>query len=187
MPCHGEDARPEAEALLSARWSPPRRVSRHTLEARRPSLCAGDKANVATSLFNYNTHIAAMVHPDDARCTELAYPDLINFAVSVYVSFDAPRVNTANRPLYSFLVVGILVSYLPQHYKIISRRSSRGLSPMFVLLGTVSGTASIANILTLPESTRDMGCCKEIGSFPCAAAMLGIVQIGVQWSCFFFM
>jgi hypothetical protein len=87
----------------------------------------------------------------------------------------------------SFLVVGILVSYLPQHYKIIARRSSRGLSPMFVLLGTVSGTASIANILTLPESTRDMGCCKEIGSFPCAAAMLGIVQIGVQWSCFFFM
>lgn len=87
----------------------------------------------------------------------------------------------------SFLVIGILVSYLPQHYKIISRRSSRGLSPMFVLLGTVSGTASIANILTLPESTRDMGCCKEIGSFPCAAALLGIAQIGVQWTCFFFM
>lgn len=58
---------------------------------------------------------------------------------------------------------------------------------MFVLLGTVSGTASIANILTLPESTRDMACCREIGNFPCAAAMLGIVQIGVQWACFFFM
>lgn len=87
----------------------------------------------------------------------------------------------------SFIVVGILVSYLPQHYKIIVRRSSRGLSPMFVLLGTVSGTASIANILTLPESTADMACCKEIGSFPCAAALLGIAQIGVQWSCFFFM
>ena len=56
-----------------------------------------------------------------------------------------------------------------------------------MLLGTVSGTASIANILTLPESTRDMGCCKEIGRFPCAAALLGIAQIGVQWSCFFFM
>ncbi|KAI4672105.1 uncharacterized protein J4E78_000605 [Alternaria triticimaculans] len=108
------------------------------------------------------------MYSDDPRCTELAYPDLVNFGVSV------------------FIVLGILVSYLPQHYKIISRRSSRGLSPMFVLLGTVSGTASIANILTLPESTRDMGCCKEIGSFPCAAAMLGIVQIGVQWSCFFF-
>ncbi|KAF2645492.1 PQ loop repeat protein-like protein [Massarina eburnea CBS 473.64] len=102
------------------------------------------------------------------RCQELADPDLVNFSVSV------------------FIVVGILVSYFPQHYKIISRRSSRGLSPMFVLLGTVSGTASIANILTLPESTRDMGCCKEIGPFPCAAALLGIAQIGVQWTCFFF-
>ncbi|KAF1919642.1 PQ loop repeat protein-like protein, partial [Ampelomyces quisqualis] len=102
------------------------------------------------------------------RCRELASPDIFNFVISV------------------FLVIGILVSYLPQHFKIIARRSSRGLSPMFVLLGTVSGTASIANILTLPESTTDMACCKEIGRFPCAAALLGIAQIGVQWSCFFF-
>ncbi|CAA9965117.1 Peptidase M28 multi-domain protein [Pyrenophora teres f. maculata] len=109
-----------------------------------------------------------MVAPSDPRCVELAHPDLINFGVSI------------------FIVVGILVSYLPQHFKIIARRSSRGLSPMFVLLGTVSGTASIANILTLPESTRDMDCCKDIGGFPCAAAMLGIVQIAVQWACFFF-
>ncbi|KAE8828565.1 hypothetical protein PTNB73_06303 [Pyrenophora teres f. teres] len=109
-----------------------------------------------------------MAAPSDPRCVELAHPDLINFGVSI------------------FIVVGILVSYLPQHFKIIARRSSRGLSPMFVLLGTVSGTASIANILTLPESTRDMDCCKEIGGFPCAAAMLGIVQIAVQWACFFF-
>ncbi|KAF2268751.1 PQ loop repeat protein-like protein [Lojkania enalia] len=106
--------------------------------------------------------------PIPDRCRELSHPDIVNFSVSV------------------FIVLGILVSYLPQHYKIISRRSSAGLSPLFVLLGTVSGTASIANILTLPESTRDMGCCKEIGRFPCAAALLGITQIGVQWTCFFF-
>ncbi|KAJ4301563.1 hypothetical protein N0V90_003656 [Kalmusia sp. IMI 367209] len=109
-----------------------------------------------------------MLPTDSERCRELADPDIANFSVSV------------------FILVGILVSYLPQHVKIIMRRSSRGLSPMFVLLGTVSGTASIANILTLPESTRDMACCSEIGSFPCAAALLGIAQIGVQWTCFFF-
>ncbi|KAF1846812.1 PQ loop repeat protein-like protein [Cucurbitaria berberidis CBS 394.84] len=109
-----------------------------------------------------------MIYADHQRCRELARPDLVNFSVSV------------------FIVLGILVSYLPQHYKLISRRSSRGLSPLFVLLGTISGTASIANILTLPESTRDMACCKEIGKFPCAAALLGIAQIGVQWTCFFF-
>ncbi|KAF2188267.1 PQ loop repeat protein-like protein [Zopfia rhizophila CBS 207.26] len=108
------------------------------------------------------------LYQDHERCQELSSPNLFNFSISV------------------FIVVGILVSYLPQHYKIISRRSSRGLSPMFVLLGTVSGTASIANILTLPESTRDMGCCREISRFACAAALLGIAQIGVQWSCFFF-
>ncbi|KAF2273516.1 PQ loop repeat protein-like protein [Westerdykella ornata] len=102
------------------------------------------------------------------RCRELSHPDVFQFSVSV------------------FIVFGILVSYLPQHWKIIHRRSSAGLSPLFVLLGTISGTASIANILTLPESTRDMGCCKQIGAFPCAAALLGIVQIGVQWTCFFF-
>jgi len=57
---------------------------------------------------------------------------------------------------------------------------------MFVLLGTISGTAGIANILTLPASRTDMACCKEVSTFACAAALLGIAQVGVQWTCFFF-
>ncbi|OCL14134.1 PQ loop repeat protein-like protein, partial [Glonium stellatum] len=101
-------------------------------------------------------------------CKAIASPDVSNFVVSI------------------ILLVGILISYLPQHIKIIRRRSSRGLSPMFVLLGTVSGTAGIANILTLPASRADMGCCKEISTFACTAALLGIAQVGVQWTCFFF-
>ena len=124
---------------------------------------------LTTITTTITTTTTTIVMASSLRCSELAHPDLVNFAVSV------------------FIVVGILVSYLPQHYKIIARRSSRGLSPLFVLLGTVSGTASIANILTLPQSTRDMACCRHIGTFPCAAALLGIVQIGVQWACFFFM
>ncbi|OCK78774.1 PQ loop repeat protein-like protein [Lepidopterella palustris CBS 459.81] len=102
------------------------------------------------------------------RCKEIASPDISNFVVSIII------------------VLGILVSYLPQHYRIISRKSSRGISPMFVLLGTVSGTAAIANILTLPASRTDMGCCKDISPFACTAALLGIAQVGVQWTCFFF-
>ncbi|KAF2659083.1 hypothetical protein K491DRAFT_702382 [Lophiostoma macrostomum CBS 122681] len=102
------------------------------------------------------------------RCEKLSQPNAAEFSVAV------------------FIIIGILVSYLPQHYKIIARRSSRGLSPLFVLLGTVSGTASIANVLTLPQSTEDMGCCRDISRFACASALLGVVQIGVQWSCFFF-
>ncbi|CAK1357972.1 hypothetical protein CB0940_07364 [Cercospora beticola] len=86
--------------------------------------------------------------------------------------------------LAAFLVVGILVSYLPQHYKIISRKSSDGLSPWWILLGGLSSIAAIGNILTLPTSRADMLCCREIGEGACGAALLGVLQIAVQFSCF---
>ena len=84
----------------------------------------------------------------------------------------------------SFIVVGILLSYLPQHWRIVFRRSSEGLSPYYVLLGTTSGTCAFANVLTLPASQRALGCCKELDGLECAAGVLGIAQIGVQWACF---
>ena len=87
----------------------------------------------------------------------------------------------------SFILIGILISYLPQHYRIIARRSSQGISPYFVLLGTTSGTCAFANIITLPASRADLACCKEISGFECFAGLLGIAQVGVQWVCFWFM
>jgi hypothetical protein len=89
--------------------------------------------------------------------------------------------------LAGFLVFGILVSYIPQHTKIIQRRSSEGLSPWWVLLGGLSSIAATGNILTLPASRADIGCCKELNGTECAAALLGVAQIGIQWSCFMFM
>ncbi|KAL8961798.1 MAG: hypothetical protein Q9193_001699 [Seirophora villosa] len=92
--------------------------------------------------------------------------------------------NGWNFGLSLFILLGILVSYIPQHYRIISRRSSEGISPYFVLLGTTSGTFAFANILTLPESRADLACCSEISAFGCFSGILGVAQIGVQWSCF---
>lgn len=89
--------------------------------------------------------------------------------------------------LAAFIFVGILVSYLPQHLKIISRRSSEGLSPWWVLLGGLSAIAAIANILVLPASRADMRCCSQVTGGECAAALLGVAQIGLQWACFMFM
>jgi uncharacterized protein with PQ loop repeat len=100
------------------------------------------------------------------HCTKLAHPNIPAFSLSV------------------FIVFGILISYLPQHYRIISRRSSEGLSPYFVLLGTTSSTFAIANILTLPASQADIGCCKEISAVACLSGLLGIAQVAVQWACF---
>jgi len=81
-------------------------------------------------------------------------------------------------------VVGILISYLPQHAKIVSNGTSAGLSPWWVMLGTLSSIAGITNIIVLPTSQHDMRCCKEISAAECGAGLLGVVQVGVQWTCF---
>ncbi|KAI9770546.1 MAG: hypothetical protein M1840_003136 [Geoglossum simile] len=112
------------------------------------------------TLSQSNAHLAAK------HCEGLVSPGYTNLALSI------------------LLLVGILISYLPQHYRIISRRSSEGISPYFVLLGTTSGTSSFANILIL--SRGDLHCCRHISSFECFAGSLGVAQVGMQWSCFAF-
>jgi len=94
------------------------------------------------------------------------------------------HVLTTFLPLDSLLILGILMSYLLQHVRIISRGTSEGISPYFVLLGVTSANAQFGNILTLPESRADVMCCKEVSPFECTAGVLGIVQIGTQWICF---
>lgn len=83
------------------------------------------------------------------------------------------------------IIIGILISYLPQHIRIISRRSSFGISPYFVLLGTTSGTSAFANILVFPKTAADVSCCQEISGFACFAGLLGVFQMGMQWLSFF--
>lgn len=87
----------------------------------------------------------------------------------------------------SVILIGMLISYLPQHVRIIQRGTSEGISPYFVLLGTTSATSAFANILLLPKSRQDVACCKELETFHCVAGLLGIAQLGVQWLCFTFM
>ncbi|POS88231.1 hypothetical protein EPUL_000130 [Erysiphe pulchra] len=94
------------------------------------------------------------------------------------------EINYVNLALSIFILLGILVSYLSQHYRIISRRTSEGISPFFILLGATSGTCALANVLTLPASRADILCCKIVTLFECSAGLLGILQIFVQWLCF---
>ncbi|TVY78505.1 Uncharacterized protein LSUE1_G006168 [Lachnellula suecica] len=101
-----------------------------------------------------------------SRCEKLQDVSYINLALSI------------------FILIGIFASYLPQHYRIISRETSEGISPWFILLGATSGTCAFANILVLPVSRADIACCKTVGTFECVAGLLGIAQVGVQWSCF---
>ncbi|POR35574.1 Uncharacterized protein TPAR_04198 [Tolypocladium paradoxum] len=121
----------------------------------------------------------------NAECERLKTPSYLELVVSMY---DRPQ-NHA-RGMFrrtdwcSFILIGLLISYLPQHYRIISRGTSEGISPYFVLLGTTSATAGFANILTVPPSRAAIGCCKELEAFECAAGLLGVAQLGMQWLCF---
>ncbi|RHZ75255.1 hypothetical protein Glove_216g189 [Diversispora epigaea] len=81
-----------------------------------------------------------------------------------------------------FIVCGLIISYLPQHYRIISRKSSDGLSPWFLLLGCVSATCCLFNILIL--QLRMVDCCKIVTPFTCIANTLGIIQLSLQWVMF---
>ncbi|CAN8102479.1 unnamed protein product [Discula destructiva] len=101
-----------------------------------------------------------------SQCRALNYVDYTNFAISLV------------------LLIGILLSYFPQHYRIISRGTSFGLSPYFVLLGTTSATSAFANIIVLPPSRTAIDCCRIIRGFACMAGLLGVAQITVQWICF---
>jgi len=78
---------------------------------------------------------------------------------------------------YSLLIVWMLVSYVPQYARIVARQSAEGLSTLYILLGSMSGICAVANILILPASQVDIGCCRNNNTFACVAGLLGMVQV----------
>ncbi|GAA5963053.1 hypothetical protein JCM21900_002217, partial [Sporobolomyces salmonicolor] len=60
------------------------------------------------------------------------------------------------------IVVGLVLSYLPQHFRIIRHRNSEGLSPLFLLLGATSSASSLGNIVTLQWG--QVACCHYLVS-----------------------
>lgn len=77
------------------------------------------------------------------------------------------------------LAIGIFASYLPQHIKIIKRRSSEGLSPAFLLLGSLSAFSALVNIFIVTIPARKC-CLSVLNSFQCANSLVGFAQILAQ-------
>ncbi|KAF8604799.1 hypothetical protein BDV93DRAFT_522124 [Ceratobasidium sp. AG-I] len=84
--------------------------------------------------------------------------------------------------LSSGLIVGLILSYLPQHFRIIKEKSSEGLSPWYLLLGSTSSAAGFLNVLTLQWGV--IRCCKELTKGACTESVLGIIQVFFQWLMF---
>lgn len=102
-------------------------------------------------------------------------PPNIDFCQQDYDSFSTV--------LSILLCLGTFLSYLPQHLKIIYGRTSEGISPYFVLLGTLGADSNLINILVLQFSAFQ--CCQILSIGNCVLNLLGVVQIGVQAISFF--
>lgn len=93
-----------------------------------------------------------------------------------------PTHNPLDVSIAVFLLLGMFVSYLPQHYKIISTKSSEGFSPWYLLLGAVATSSNLLNITMLQWPL--IQCCRVLSNSDCAENMLSIAQIAVQWVMF---
>ncbi|KAI9291038.1 hypothetical protein K502DRAFT_368761 [Neoconidiobolus thromboides FSU 785] len=85
--------------------------------------------------------------------------------------------------LSNFILFGMFISYLPQHYKIIKNKSSDGISSYFLLLGSISGLCNLINILINQRNV--IQCCSAITLPLCLESLLGVLQIFAQWWLFF--
>ncbi|KAM0753335.1 hypothetical protein T439DRAFT_339057 [Meredithblackwellia eburnea MCA 4105] len=80
------------------------------------------------------------------------------------------------------IIIGLVISYLPQHLRIIVNKTSDGFSPFFLLLGATSSASSLFNILSLQWG--QVQCCAYLTRGQCIESLLGIGQIFFQWFCF---
>lgn len=109
-----------------------------------------------------------MMHPEEPthRCAELSKPSIPQFVISC------------------LLMAWVLAANFPQWARIVRRKSAEGLSMLYILLGSLSGVCAVANILVLPSSDVDMGCCRTNSAFACINGLLGMIQVVLGIACF---
>ncbi|KAF9515888.1 hypothetical protein BS47DRAFT_1371905 [Hydnum rufescens UP504] len=99
-----------------------------------------------------------------------------------------PTCSSEHNPVALTLTIGVtfglIVSYLPQHLRIIFKGSSEGLSPWFLLLGSTSSAAAMLNVVVLQWPV--IKCCKEVKTAMCFENLGGVFQVSIQWALFTF-
>ncbi|KJA29666.1 hypothetical protein HYPSUDRAFT_81319 [Hypholoma sublateritium FD-334 SS-4] len=80
------------------------------------------------------------------------------------------------------LCFGLVVSYLPQHLRIIMAKSSEGISAVFLFLGVASTSSSMFNMITLQAPI--VRCCRVVSFGSCMEMSAGVIQMTLQWICF---
>ena len=83
----------------------------------------------------------------------------------------------------SFLLVGILCSFLPQYYRIINKGTSEGLSSWYFFIGCGGSFTALSNglIFYWPAFKG----CSDQSSIVCYHEVLGFLQLAVLWIAFY--
>jgi PQ loop repeat len=81
-----------------------------------------------------------------------------------------------------FIILGLLISYFPQFLLLLSRKSTAGLSKLFLLLGFLGTISSLLNVICLQLSS--LLACQQNSILECLSSTLAITQIFTQSSCF---
>ncbi|KAF8523648.1 hypothetical protein JB92DRAFT_2704554 [Gautieria morchelliformis] len=90
--------------------------------------------------------------------------------------------NAFGAVLTTGLCVGLILSYLPQHYRIISKNTSEGFSPWYLLLGSTSAASGMLNVIMLQWNV--IMCCSSVGPGYCLESLGGVIQVSLQWALF---
>ncbi|KAH7309810.1 hypothetical protein B0I35DRAFT_440666 [Stachybotrys elegans] len=113
-------------------------------------------------MMDYDSHA-----PEPSqRCAQLSKPSVPQFVVSC------------------LLITWLLAANIPQWVRIAKRQSAEGLSTFYILLGSMSGVCAVGNILMLPSTDEDMGCCRTNSTFACINGILGMLQVIMGIACF---
>ncbi|KAI0316036.1 hypothetical protein OF83DRAFT_1129072 [Amylostereum chailletii] len=80
------------------------------------------------------------------------------------------------------LIVGLFISYAPQHLRIINKGSSEGFSPWFLLLGSTSAASGMLNMIIMQWGV--LKCCNVYSAGDCLETIGGVLQVAAQWFLF---
>ena len=80
------------------------------------------------------------------------------------------------------VILGTVISNIPQQYRIARRRSAEGVSAYWLLTGLISATCGFANIMAL--SIDIFRCCKAgvVSDWQCTSGIMGVVYDAVIWT-----
>jgi len=84
-----------------------------------------------------------------------------------------------NKPTVSYivgglLILGVFISWFPQHFKIIRYKTSQGISWLTIFLGNLSTINNTINVIM--EQWNTLICCPSFGFWKCNGALLSILS-----------